>query len=276
MSDATHTRPGWFSANEEGHVTAVPSLNRTESRSRHRILRSLEGGLLTIGLTLLTVFLAVRISGVIGTRVAVWQLSTPAGQGSEGGEDRGRVESVENADFRLWSQTRIQVYKQALAAKFGAPSALLTIARLSLEVPVFEGTDEPVLNRGVGRIIGTAKPGEAGNMAIAGHRDGFFRCLKDIQIGDRMELTVRGQKNTYTVDMIRIVNPEDVSVLQSRDRPALTLVTCYPFYFIGSAPQRFIVHASLSESNQALGERVPHAPVRQPNNNQPTTNKTGG
>lgn len=81
-----------------------------------------------------------------------------------------------------------------------------------------------------------------------------------------MGLTAQGQKNVYTVDAIRVVSPEDVSVLQPRDRPALTLVTCYPFYFIGSAPQRFIVHASLTESNPEPGERVPQS-------GQPTVNQ---
>ena len=101
--------------------------------------------------------------------------------------------------------------------------------------------DEPVLNRGVGRIVETAKPGEAGNIAIAGHRDGFFRCLKDIQISDRIELATPKERFTYTVEAIRVVNPEEVGVLLPGHRPALTLVTCYPFYFIGSAPQRSVV-----------------------------------
>ena len=79
--------------------------------------------------------------------------------------------------------------------------------------------DEPVLNRGVGRIVETAKPGEAGNIAIAGHRDGFFRCLKDIQIGDRIELATPKERFTYTVEAIRVVNPEEVGVLLPRKPP---------------------------------------------------------
>jgi sortase A len=172
----------------------------------------------------------------------------------------------QGVDFGLWSEKRIEAYKQLLSAKFEAPIALLTIRRLSLEVPVFEGTEEPVLNRGVGWILDTAKPGEGGNIGIAGHRDGFFRCLKDIQIGDRIELATPDQKTTYTVDAIQIVIPEDVSVLLPRKRPALTLVTCYPFYFIGSAPMRFIVHASIEESDLKLDNNAPNSESR-------TTNK---
>jgi len=113
-------------------------------------------------------------------------------------------------------------------------------------VPVFDGTDDLTLNRGVGRIIGTAKVGDTGNIGIAGHRDGFFRGLKDISVGDEIDLTMTTQKTIYLVDQIEIVSPSDVQVLGPRSAPSLTLVTCYPFYFVGDAPQRFIVHASMA------------------------------
>jgi sortase A len=234
-----------------------------------RFARYLETGLLAIGLTLLAVFLAARIYAGLASRVAVWKFATLAGQGSVGSGVRAQP-TAQGVDFSLWSEKRIEAYKQTLAAKFEAPVALLTIRKLSLEVPVFEGTEESVLNRGVGRITGTAKPGEAGNIGIAGHRDGFFRCLKDIQIGDRIELATPNQKITYAVDAIEIVVPEDVSVLLPRSRPALTLVTCYPFYFIGSAPKRFIVHASIAESDLKLGNNTTNSEVRT-NNKQEVT-----
>ena len=109
---------------------------------------------------------------------------------------------------------------------------------------MFEGTDDLVLNRGLGWIVGTARPGDTGNIGIAGHRDGFFRGLKDIAAGDTMELETQGRRATYVVDEIEIVTPEQVEVLKPRAAPAITLVTCYPFYFIGDAPRRFIVHAT--------------------------------
>jgi len=84
--------------------------------------------------------------------------------------------------------------------------------------------------------------GESGNIGIAGHRDGFFRVLKDIAVGDLMTLTSHYATTSYSVDQIEIVAPEDVGVLAPRAGPSVTLVTCYPFYHPGDAPQRFIVH----------------------------------
>jgi sortase A len=139
---------------------------------------------------------------------------------------------------------------EALARKFGTPVAVLSIPKLGLDVPVFDGTGELVLNRGAGRIVGTARPGEAGNVGIAAHRDGFFRGLKDVQVGDRIELAALRGTFVYTVDNIAVVKPSDVTVLKSRPQPSLTLVTCYPFYFVGDAPRRYVVQASLVNSKQ--------------------------
>jgi len=127
----------------------------------------------------------------------------------------------------------------------GHAIAVLRIPRLSLEVPVLEGTDAITLNRGVGRIRGTAFHGQTGNIGIAGHRDGFFQGLKDIHAGDRIELLTAQRNDIYIVDRTVIVDPNDVSVLESGTAPALTLVTCYPFHYIGPAPRRFVVKASL-------------------------------
>jgi sortase A len=127
----------------------------------------------------------------------------------------------------------------------GHAIAVLRIPKLSLEVPVLEGTDAIILNRGVGRIQGTALPGQNGNIAIAGHRDGFFHGLKDIHAGDRIELLTAQRTDIYVVDRTVIVDPNDLSVLENGAAPALTLVTCYPFHYIGPAPRRFVVEASL-------------------------------
>jgi len=149
-------------------------------------------------------------------------------------------------DFVLWSGKRIKAFEHSLKLRLEPPLAILRIPRLNLEVPILNGTDDITLNRGVGWIEGTAQIGENGNMGVAGHRDGFFRGLKDIKVGDRVELEGPERTDTYVVDQLQIVRPEDVSVLRPRSQPSLTLVTCYPFYFIGSAPQRYIVHASLT------------------------------
>ena len=139
---------------------------------------------------------------------------------------------------------------------------MLRIPKIGLEVPVLPGTDERTLDRAVGHIEGTAQPGTDGNLAIAGHRDGFFRGLKDIAPGDLIELDTMQGKDTYRVERTWVVNPEDVSVLDPTSTRVLTLVTCYPFYFVGEAPYRFIVRAvqvatDLSHNfRQSEGERV--------------------
>ena len=155
-----------------------------------------------------------------------------------------------NVNFALWSSKRIDAFKNSLVAKTTPALAVVRIPKISLDVPVFEDTDDLTLNRGLGRIIGTAHIGQPGNLGLAGHRDGFLRGLKDVQLGDTIELALPQQTDTYTVTRIQIVNPDDVSVLLPTPIPTLTLVTCYPFYFVGSAPQRYIVTAALTSSSQ--------------------------
>jgi sortase A len=145
------------------------------------------------------------------------------------------------ADFSLWSEKRVRAYREAVERDCDAPLAVLRIPRLELEVAVLEGTNDLVLDRAVGHIEGTARPGESGNIGIAGHRDGFFRGLKDIQRGDVIELATLEGTESYVVDDRSVVEPEAVTVLRPTSEPSITLVTCYPFYFVGSAPQRFIV-----------------------------------
>ena len=121
--------------------------------------------------------------------------------------------------------------------------AILRIPGIALEVPVNYGTDEWVLLRGAGLVEGTALPGSKGNVAIAAHRDTHFRALKDLVLGDRIELVMLDRTQTYVVTGLSVVEPTDVHVLADTGEPVLTLVTCYPFYFVGHAPQRFIVRA---------------------------------
>jgi len=130
------------------------------------------------------------------------------------------------------------------------PLAILRIRKISLEVPVFNDTDDLTLDRGVGRILGTAQIGQPGNLGIAGHRDGFFRGLKDIELGDTIELQLPGGTDRYAVSQIQIVAPEDTYVLRGQTEPTLTLVTCYPFYYVGNAPKRYVVTASLENFNE--------------------------
>jgi sortase A len=146
-------------------------------------------------------------------------------------------------DQSLWSAERIAAWRRAMIDPAPAPLAVLRIPKIHLEVAVLPGTDDRTLDRAVGYIDGTAAPGADGNLGLAGHRDGFFRGLKDIAVGDLVELETAGRKDVYRIEKTWVVTPDDVSVLDPTPTRALTLVTCYPFYFIGSAPLRFIVRA---------------------------------
>jgi len=146
----------------------------------------------------------------------------------------------EDPDQSLWGTTRIAAYRDSLTADV-TPLGVLKIPDVDLTVPIFEGTSDLMLNRGVGWIEGTAAVDERGNLGLAGHRDGFFRVLKDVEIGDTIEVQSLDGVTRYRITEFLIVAPEDVYVLAPTDTATLTLVTCYPFYFIGEAPQRYIV-----------------------------------
>ena len=151
-------------------------------------------------------------------------------------------------DQSTWSAQRKTDYRESLAETFGAPPGVLEIPSLKLTVPIFDGTSELVLNRGIGWIEGTAMPGENGNVGLAGHRDGYFRGLKDLRLGDTIEVESVGRRLRYRVTELKVVEPTDVSVLDPTDEPSVTLVTCYPFYYVGNAPQRYIVRGTLDRS----------------------------
>lgn len=125
----------------------------------------------------------------------------------------------------------------------GMPVARLEIPRLKLSVIVLEGVADWTLELGAGRIPGTSLPGKRGNVGIAAHRDTFFRPLEDIRNGDMIRLTTRDGSYDYAVEWTQIVKPTAVDVLHPTTQPSLTLVTCYPFYYVGSAPDRFVVRA---------------------------------
>ena len=206
----------------------------------------MEWGLLIAGLVLTGFYLAVLVHGHISSHLAVRKFEAQRKEARFRAQESVKLRTGEQVDFSLWSDKRVQEYMESLVTRDGTPSGVLSIPKLHLEAPVYDGTDDLTLNRGVGRIIGTARLGDAGNTGIAGHRDGFFRGLKDIALGDRIDLVLPSQTNHYVVENIQITGPDDVSVLQPTPKASLTLVTCYPFYFVGSAPQRYIVSASLA------------------------------
>lgn len=208
----------------------------------------LESVLLAVGVVLMTICAAALLHRTISSRVALWQFDRGQAAAQHQNSVTSQWKAEQGIDFSLWGEKRILAYRDSLITKTDAPLAVLEISKLQIRVPVYDGTDDLTLNRGVGRIIGTGKLGETGNVGIAGHRDGFFRGLKDISMGDEIDLTTAAAKVSYIVDQIEIVTPADVRVLQPRPAPSITLVTCYPFYFVGDAPRRFIVHASLASS----------------------------
>ena len=200
---------------------------------RRRLAILAERAAWTFGVVCLVSWGALHIDGALGARRELDRFAVQA----------AGLETPAAPDLSLWGMERIIAWRQALSEPSPPPLAVLRIPKIHLEVAVLRGTDDVALNRAVGHIEDTALPGTEGNSGIAGHRDGFFRGLKDIAPEDVIELeTLRGRER-YRVERIWVVAPEDVSVLDPTPARSLTLVTCYPFYHIGPAPQRYIVRA---------------------------------
>ena len=138
----------------------------------------------------------------------------------------------------------------------GEPVARIVVPAGGVDAVAFEGIDAAVLDRGAGHFPGTALPGEKGNTAFAAHRDSFFRGLREVEIGDEVLLETPRDTLRYRVTDTRVVEPNQVEVVASRGVEEVTLVTCYPFDFIGPAPRRFVVHAT-REGRLAESDRLP-------------------
>jgi sortase A len=131
----------------------------------------------------------------------------------------------------------------SVAVSEGSPLGRIEISAVGMTTMILEGTEEGTLRRAVGHIRGTPLPGQRGNVALAGHRDTFFRGLRDIRVNDEITLTTLSGSYHYRVDSTKVVKPEETEALKDDGHDTLTLVTCYPFNFVGSAPKRFIVRA---------------------------------
>ena len=151
----------------------------------------------------------------------------------------------EHPDQSLWSPSRIAAWDESRVAAPANVVAVLEMPKVGLKVPVYQGASDLNMDRGAGLIGGTSHPDDIGNTGIAGHRDGYFRVLKDAQVGDGLTLRTASGEQRYTVEEILVVDPIDVEVLDPTEGEQLTLVTCYPFYFVGHAPQRYIVKARI-------------------------------
>jgi LPXTG-site transpeptidase (sortase) family protein len=159
--------------------------------------------------------------------------------------DVARAEQEREPDDRLWSESRRRAYRESLRAPAGALLGTVVIPAASLEVPLYGDTSELHLNRGVGLIDRMAAPGTTGNVGIAGHRDGYFRVLQDVKTGDWIEIRLPSKVYRFRISQLNVVSESDTRLLAPTTQPVVTLVTCYPFYFIGSAPYRFIVRGVL-------------------------------
>jgi sortase A len=260
----------------DGNFVLPDSASQIQKRGPH-VVKWIERALLASGLALLAVYSAARFESLLISRAALKEFAArkasaaPARQNARE-ETTSRQQTISreidsrheaeppDVDFSLGGQHRVVAYKRSLPPRLDASLGVLSIPKIHLEVPLLDGTDDLTLNHAVGRILGTAHPGERGNIGIAGHRDGFFRGLKDVVVGDAIHLKTLQGTDSYVVDRIQIVSPSDVEVLQPRSAPSLTLVTCYPFYFVGSAPQRYIVTASLrreTTSGPEISKSVP-------------------
>jgi sortase A len=165
--------------------------------------------------------------------------------------DVARVMEAREPNYQAWSTGRVRAYEASLAAAAGPLLGIVSIPAVQLEVPLYGDTSELHLNRGVGLIERTSAPGLAGNMGIAGHRDGFFRALKNVRAGEQIEIRTPSALYRYRISALHVVAASDARLLGPTGEPSVTLVTCFPFYFVGNAPQRFVVRGVLISTQES-------------------------
>jgi sortase A len=217
-------------------ITPAPADERgplpphAEPPPRRRTLAWLERALLIVGIVLLGYY------GYVSAETYLYQAY----------ENRELDAILASAPPRAVTASASTVRRRTPAN--GEAIGRVEIPRLDVSAIVRAGSDARTLQLAVGHIPGTALPGERGNMGLAGHRDTFFRRLQHVKPDDEIRVVTPDGVLTYRVDRTIVVEPTDVWVLDPTDRSTLTLVTCYPFTYVGSAPQRFIVRASLRTS----------------------------
>jgi LPXTG-site transpeptidase (sortase) family protein len=179
---------------------------------------------------------------------ALYALATVALLWYAGAHVAAAREQAALADELERSRATLHTVRHRLRSAPPAPRALvgrIDVPRLQLSALAREGVDTGTLRGSAGHVPGSALPGEAGNAAFAAHRDTYFRPLKGVRKGDEISITTADGEFHYSVSGTRVVDPSDVSVLRASSDPTLTLVTCYPFNYVGAAPKRFIVTATL-------------------------------
>jgi sortase A len=202
-------------------------------------LRFCEKALIGLGLVLVAIYGSFRAHAWFFQAYDSWSFDQAARQA------QSRAEEPVAENYEGWASARILAHQKSLARSPRTIVGRLLIPALDMNVMVLEGTDRWTLNRAAGHVEGTALPGKTGNVVISAHRDGFFRTLGRIRQGDEISLVTLEKTYTYQVERTQIVNPNETHVMDPSVNPILTLVTCYPFYFVGDAPQRFVVQAQL-------------------------------
>jgi sortase A len=160
-----------------------------------------------------------------------------------------QLDNLGDPDTSLWNAARVADYQASLSADLPEVLAVLEVPSVGLKVPVYATNTELVMDRGAGVIDGMSYPHEPGNIGISGHRDGYFRVLKDVKVGEAIVLQSLDGPKRFRVDAIHIVPLKDEALLRDTKDQTVTLVTCYPFYFVGHAPKRYIVIASLDTTD---------------------------
>lgn len=219
-----------------------------------RRLRWIERTCWVAGISLFAVYFGVRIDGEMQRRQAVasFVASSPPARSAARVITAGRAErsnprrAYREPGMAHWSRGRKNSYGRAAGFADRTPDlpvAILRIPSVDLEVPVYAVLDERNLNRGAALVKGTTPPDGTGNTAIAAHRDGYFRALEHVVLGDLLTVQTLSRLRKYRVTELEIVKPENTAPLRATALPVVTLVTCYPFYFVGGAPRRYIVRA---------------------------------
>lgn len=173
-----------------------------------------------------------------------------------------------------WSPKRIAKYAELEGVDMGQPHAILSVPSLRLDVPIYTDSDPKALEAGAAWVRSTTAPGADGNIAIAGHRDSFFRPLEDVPLGTRVYLNAPKFTQVFRVFSVEIVDALDVTPLADADEAILTLITCYPFRYQGYAPDRYIVRAQLIEEEEEASA-IRRGQVGKPQSPAATINNNG-
>jgi len=171
-------------------------------------------------------------------------------------DDSGVWYALPSPDQSNWSSKRLSRYGMLDRSPLGEPMAVIRVPDLEVAAQVYPDVHKEALEAGAAWVSGTTRPGDAGNIAIAGHRDSFFRPLEGIPLGTRISLTTPDGELRFAVTSVEIVDPLDTSPLAPTKTTTLTLITCHPFRYQGFAPDRYIIRAEVLEESTTQADRA--------------------